>query len=153
MQELGRAGRDGRPSRCILFITGGDRANLTRWKRQDALKVEDLRALYKELTGQLSEGQANYVNLEDMERNAGSVFKRQVDGTAIRVSISLLEKSGLITRHFDAPRSAWLALTPEGARSTDPQFVEFQRAAYLQQGPATRRDIGTLEYGSRGGAG
>ena len=144
VQESGRAGRDGRPSRCILFITGGDRANLTRWKRQDALKVEDLRALYREITTQLPEGQANYVNLEEMERHAGTVLKRQVDGTVVRVSISLLEKSGLIARHFDAPRSAWLALTSEGAQSKDTELVNFQATAYLQTGQPTRRDLGTL---------
>ena len=144
VQESGRAGRDGRPSRCILLLASGDRANLTRWKRQDVLKVEDLRAIYREVAGQVQVGQSRYVNLEELERQSGAVLKKQVDATAVRVSISLLEKVGLIARHFDAPRSVWVGLTPEGIKERDPEFTRFRQVAYLQGEQQARRDIGVL---------
>ena len=58
--------------------------------------------------------------------------------------LSLLERVGLIVRHFDAPRTAWLALTPKGQMSGDPGLRRFLETAYLPQGQSTRRDIGVL---------
>lgn len=144
VQESGRAGRDGRPSRCILLLTTGDRANLTRWKRQDALKVEDLRKVFGLMAEQVKVGQARYVNLEELERQTKDALKKQFDGTAVRVSISLLEKVGLIARHFDAPRTVWMSLTQAGERERDSEFMRFQQSAYLQAGQQARRDIGVL---------
>jgi hypothetical protein len=125
-------------------MTSGDRANLTRWKRQDALKVDDLREIFRELGKQIQGKQIGYVNLEDLERQSGVALKKQVDSTAVRVTISLLEKVGLITRHFDAPRTVWVSLAQAGAVENEPQFVQFREEGYLRVGQQIRCDIGVI---------
>src|SRR5437867_10324883 len=62
VQESGRAGRDDRPARCVLFITPGDKSNLTRWKRQEQLKVEELRAIYREIARQVPAGETDFIS-------------------------------------------------------------------------------------------
>ena len=49
VQESGRAGRDGRPSRCVLLATRSDRATLRRWASEERLDLATLRRLYGEL--------------------------------------------------------------------------------------------------------
>ncbi len=134
----------------MLFLTAGDRANLTRWKRQDALKVEDLREIYRKVTGNIRAGQTSYVNLDELERQSKSTFSKQMDGTAVRVAISLLEKVELIARHFDAPRQVWIGLTEAGARERDADFMRFRKVAYLPAGRQSAVDVGpvSLELGS-----
>jgi ATP-dependent DNA helicase RecQ len=144
VQESGRAGRDGRDSRCVLFMTPADKNNLSRWKRQGQLKLEELRAIYKELTRQVPQGRAAFVNLDELERLASSALNKQFDATTVRVGISLLERVGLIVRHFDAPRAATLTLTPEGQSSGDSQFQAFLQLASLPQGQSARRDVAWL---------
>ncbi len=46
VQEAGRAGRDGKPSRCILMVTPADQGLARRRLHQDALSIEMLRAVY-----------------------------------------------------------------------------------------------------------
>ena len=45
-QEVGRAGRDGLPARCVLLHTSADRATLTQRARRDAPTVDFLRGVY-----------------------------------------------------------------------------------------------------------
>jgi ATP-dependent DNA helicase RecQ len=49
VQESGRAGRDGRPSRCVLLVTRSDRNTLRRWASEERLDLATLRRLYGEL--------------------------------------------------------------------------------------------------------
>ncbi|MEO5951756.1 MAG: HRDC domain-containing protein, partial [Chloroflexia bacterium] len=84
------------------------------------------------------------INLEDLERQAGVALRKQVDSTAIRVTISLLEKVGLINRHFDAPRTVWASMGQTGASENDPEFARFRDAAYLRAGQQIRCDLGII---------
>ena len=140
VQESGRAGRDGRHSRCVLLVTSGDRANLSRWKRMDQLKVEQLRAVYKEITKRVPAGKTAFLNIGEVENQLSAGDGKEFDSTQVRVSISLLERVGLILRHPDAPRAVTLLLRP-GEHTNDPQLARLITLTSLKLGEYSRREL------------
>jgi ATP-dependent DNA helicase RecQ len=138
-QEAGRAGRDGRPARCILFHAPSDKANLTRWTRQDALHLEFLRRVYAAIQARIGTAGIGLVTVGDLERDLVA------DPTHLRVSIHFLETAGLVWRGFDLPRTATLALS----RSTDgagPEWTRFVEAARLVPGQTVSRNLLALSH-------
>jgi len=122
-QEAGRAGRDGQPARCILLYAAADKAQLSTWLKQEAIGKDDLRQLYRTLRTMVS-GRYGIVSLETLQRMAD-----RADETFVRVGVSMLERVGLIRRHFDLPRSATVTL-----RRDDPAIHAFAQASSLGAG-------------------
>lgn len=123
-QEAGRAGRDGQLARCILLYAAADKAQLSTWLKQEAIGKDDLRQLYRTLRTMVS-GRYGIVSLETLQRMAD-----RADETFVRVGVSMLERVGLIRRHFDLPRGATITLRS----SDDPDIRRFAQASGLRPG-------------------
>jgi len=129
-QESGRAGRDGKPAVCLLLHTRGDRANLKKWSREQAVDKDGLRAVYRSLRGLLGHGGngsgidgTGLVDAVELRDRLSYEGQSEVD---LRVAISILENAGLLRRGPDVPRGATITLlgdpTPRPGLGHDPDL-------------------------------
>ncbi|MBW3623481.1 MAG: ATP-dependent DNA helicase [Armatimonadetes bacterium] len=110
-QEAGRAGRDGKPSRCALLYAASDKASLNRWMRQEEIKLETVRDVYRALQSRLGRG-AGSVSPEEIQAEVFGPEGGFGADSQLRVAISLLEKSGMVSRQPDAGRDMQVAMLP-----------------------------------------
>ncbi|HEY7907752.1 MAG TPA: RecQ family ATP-dependent DNA helicase, partial [Thermomicrobiales bacterium] len=132
-QEAGRAGRDGQPARCILLYAAADKAQLSTWLKQEAIGKDDLRQLYRTLRTMVA-GRYGIVSLETLQRMAD-----RADETFVRVGVSMLERVGLIRRHFDLPRGATVTLRSDD----DPDIRQFAQVSGVR--PDQTADLNLID--------
>jgi ATP-dependent DNA helicase RecQ len=94
VQMVGRAGRDGEASRCVLFAGTRDAVELRRFSRGDVPGIGRLRAVYREVRGRADGGVAV---VEPEELGA--------DDADPRVLVGMLEQAGLLRRGYDVGRA------------------------------------------------
>ena len=99
-QEAGRAGRDEKPSHCVLLYCPDDR-ELHEWfiDQESALNKRDLLRLLELLETLSSVGHFRMATAEELQWLSG--FKE----AKIRVGISYLEKLGFLRRRYNVPSS------------------------------------------------
>ena len=98
-QEAGRAGRDGKDSKCILFFCSGDRRLQEHFMEESAPNKSDLLNLLKLIEDSPSVGKFRLVNVQEMESTS------EIDESKIRVGIGYLEKLGFLQRRSNIPSS------------------------------------------------
>ncbi|HEX5502013.1 MAG TPA: RecQ family ATP-dependent DNA helicase, partial [Thermomicrobiales bacterium] len=134
-QESGRAGRDGRPARCVLLYASADKANLSRWAKQDEFDLETLRRCYAQARRVLGAG---WGVVSPADVSPPELLQHDLD---VRVGLGILERAGLLERHPDAPRTAeivWSGATPDGASD---RWDRFLAATDLQPGERRTLDL------------
>jgi len=141
-QEAGRAGRDGSPARCILLYTPSDKGQLTAWLRGEGMSKDYLRGVYRWLRQRI-QGAWGVIAVDDLRRDL-----REGDEARMRVALGLLERVGLLTRHFDLPRAATLILRDDAAG--DPAFHAFLQAARMRLGQPL--DVDLIDVAQRYGS-
>lgn len=135
-QEAGRAGRDGLPSRCVLLCTPSDKANNTRWMREERVDTDLPRKCYKIIRELTIDLPFTAIHSDDFERELGE------DETKIRVAIDMLEDIDLIRRHPDIPMTMTIGLTNKGVQDGDTELAKFTKYARLR--PGQRVSIETM---------
>jgi len=134
-QEAGRAGRDGKPARCLLMISNGDRGIMTRRMRRDLPTVDFLRDVYTTVLRTLGRRQTMGIAAADLGRSLG------IDDTRLRVALSILEENGLLERGPDTPRAALVTARRSPAVDNSAQIAAFCEAAHLERGRPLRVDL------------
>lgn len=102
-QEAGRAGRDGRKSRCVVLTSPGDRRLREYLIDNDALTAIDVKNAFQGLVAQAVEGVAQVPRIW---------WKQQFDwnDTKVRLTLAELERRGLIERLNERPDTQSLRL-------------------------------------------
>ncbi len=133
-QEAGRAGRDGRPAECVLLYTSSDKGQLTSWLRQDALDKDDLRVIYKTLR-QYARHDVVAIHTDTLLHSLPRRGDHQWwNETQLRVVLGMLERVGLVVRHFDLPTMMSVTLH---TRLNDPAFEQFAGTLFLRESQRT----------------
>jgi RecQ family ATP-dependent DNA helicase len=126
-QEIGRAGRDGEMSHCLLLYTEGERTALARLAARDRVGEESVRTVYAAVRAALGGAATGTVSLAHV---AGALRSSE---TQARMLLGALEQTGLIRRHYDAPQTLTVQRLPQrsGRRPTGP--VDHNLAAFLRR--------------------
>jgi ATP-dependent DNA helicase RecQ len=135
-QESGRAGRDGKPARCVLLVTNSDRSSLRRLAHRDEIDLPMLRQVYAAIQRQKVDRWA----IVDFAAIEQSLDVDEDDGRdRARIGVGVLDQAGLIARHQDVPVDRTLSRRPGGTATTDdPDWTRFLDWSGLADGGMVR---------------
>ena len=118
VQEAGRAGRDGKPSRCILLFAPEDIGIQRYLQRQGRVSESGLKRVARALEAWAGEDRA--VSIAELALSAGLSQAR------VRTAAQVLEETGMLAR--DARRRLWLTVSARELRSATRDFARRERS-------------------------
>ena len=124
VQMVGRAGRDGGASACVLFAGDRDAQALRRFALDDVPRVEALRELYREIRARAHERGAPVARFTPEELDSDD---------DVRVPVGMLEQSGFLRRGFDDGRRIvveLLAVPDDAAERIERMLALYERESF-----------------------
>jgi ATP-dependent DNA helicase RecQ len=125
-QEIGRAGRDGNPSRCELFACPGDRITLENFIYGDTPTVESVAAVVGEMLKQPGEFDISAYDLSG---------DHDIRPLVLETLFTYLELEGVITAtqpFFSTYKFQWLTSAESTYRKFDADRADFLRRVFAE---------------------